>query len=193
MKNILIIGVARTGKTTLSRMIKKTFNQYNLIHADSIIWGIIRGKEKEDYYTRNIEERKKYVHSKTMQKELIEIYKASIKADNNEFGTIMETGQIEPQYINELLENKDIYCVCLGHGNLNKNQIKELCRKHDTKNDWTSKMSDEQLEINCKKWEEKNQILKEQCKEYKIDYFDTSKNREQVLEKVLNKIIKENK
>ena len=43
MKNVLIIGVARAGKTTLGNMIKDEFNQYNIIHADSIIWGIIRG------------------------------------------------------------------------------------------------------------------------------------------------------
>ncbi len=38
MKNVLIIGVARAGKTTLGNMIKDEFNQYNIIHADSIIW-----------------------------------------------------------------------------------------------------------------------------------------------------------
>lgn len=44
MKNIVIIGVGRAGKTTLSNMIKDKWNQYNLIHSDSIKWGIIRGK-----------------------------------------------------------------------------------------------------------------------------------------------------
>ena len=52
MKNILIIGVARTGKTTLSKMVKQKYNEYNLIHSDSIIWGIIRGEGKEEYYTK---------------------------------------------------------------------------------------------------------------------------------------------
>ena len=28
MKNILIIGVARTGKTTLSKMVKQKYNEY---------------------------------------------------------------------------------------------------------------------------------------------------------------------
>ena len=51
MKNIVIIGVGRAGKTTLSNMIKDRWNQYNLIHSDSIKWGIIRGKDKEPYYS----------------------------------------------------------------------------------------------------------------------------------------------
>ena len=36
MKNILILGVGRAGKSTLSRMIKDRFPEYDLIHTDSI-------------------------------------------------------------------------------------------------------------------------------------------------------------
>ena len=49
MRNILIIGVARAGKTTLSNMIKEKYNQYNLIHSDSIVWGMIRESGKEEF------------------------------------------------------------------------------------------------------------------------------------------------
>lgn len=192
MKNILIIGVARTGKTTLSKMVKQKYNEYNLIHSDSIIWGIIRGEGKEEYYTKNIDKRKEYVHSETMQNILIETFKSLIKADNEKYGIIFETGQLEPKYLSELLKNESVYCICLGHGDLDEHQIKELCRKHDTETDWTSKMNDEQLEINCKKWTGKNKILKDQCKKYNIEYFDTSNNRREVLENILNKIVKEN-
>ena len=59
MKNIVIIGVGRAGKTTLSNMIKDKWNQYNLIHSDSIKWGIIRGKGEEPYYRKNIKAQKR--------------------------------------------------------------------------------------------------------------------------------------
>ena len=36
MKNIVIIGVGRAGKTKLSNMIKDKWNEYNIIHSDSI-------------------------------------------------------------------------------------------------------------------------------------------------------------
>ena len=58
MKNIVIIGVGRAGKTTLSNMIKDKWNQYNLIHSDSIKWGIIRGKDEEPYYRKILKHRK---------------------------------------------------------------------------------------------------------------------------------------
>lgn len=45
MKNILIMGIGRAGKTTLSDMIKDKWNSYNLLHSDSLKWAIIRAKD----------------------------------------------------------------------------------------------------------------------------------------------------
>ena len=73
LKNIVIIGVGRAGKTTLSKLIKDRWNQYNIIHSDTIKWGIIRGKGQEQYYRNNIEEQKKWEHGDEFQKTLVEI------------------------------------------------------------------------------------------------------------------------
>lgn len=37
MKNIMILGICRTGKTTFSRMIQKEFSNYQIIEVDTII------------------------------------------------------------------------------------------------------------------------------------------------------------
>ena len=42
MKNVLIMGTGRAGKTTTSKMLKEKYKEYNLIHSDSIKWGLIR-------------------------------------------------------------------------------------------------------------------------------------------------------
>lgn len=188
MKNIIIIGVARAGKTTLSNMIKDKYNQYNVIHSDNIAWGIIRGLEKEEYYTEHIEERKKWIHSDRFQKILLEICKASMNKDEKGYGTILDTGQLEPKYAKELIDRENSYCVCLGHGNLDKQGIINLCREHDTPKDWTYNIPISQLEINAKKWEEKNILMKAECPKYGIKYIDTSQNREQILNSILNDI-----
>lgn len=188
MKNVLIIGVARAGKTTLGNMIKDEFNQYNIIHADSIIWGIIRGTGKEEYYTQNVKARKELVHSDRFQRIILEIYKSSINQDTKKYGTILESGQLEPKYARELLDMGNLICVCLGHGDLDKQGIMELCRKHDTEKDWTYRISEEVLSTNADKWDEKNQLLKTECPKYGIEYIDTSKDRENILQKILSRI-----
>ena len=35
----------------------------------------------------------------------------------------------------------NLVCVCLGHGNLDKQGIMQLCREHDTEKDWTCIMN----------------------------------------------------
>ena len=58
MKNILIMGIGRAGKTTLSRNIKDKINGYNLIHSDSLKWAMIRAKGEEKYYRANVDKQK---------------------------------------------------------------------------------------------------------------------------------------
>lgn len=188
MKNIIIIGVARAGKTTLSNMIKDRYNQYNVIHSDNIAWGIIRGLGKENYYTEHVEERKEWIHGDTFQRILLEICKAAISKDEKEYGTILDTGQLEPKYAKELINMGNVYCICLGHGGLNKQGIIDLCREHDTPKDWTYRISDEQLEANAKKWNEKNELMRTECPKYGIRYIDTSKDRKKVLNSILEEI-----
>lgn len=51
-KNILIMGIGRAGKTTLSKMIKDKYNSYNLIHSDALKLAMIRAKDEEQYYKK---------------------------------------------------------------------------------------------------------------------------------------------
>lgn len=169
-------------------MIKDEFNQYNIIHADSIIWGIIRGTGREEYYTQNVKARKELVHSDKFQRIILEIYKSSIHQDTKNYGTILESGQLEPKYARELLDMGNLICVCLGHGDLDKQGIMKLCREHDTEKDWTYRISEENLSANADKWDEKNRMLKVECPRYGIEYIDTSKDREKTLQKILSRI-----
>lgn len=68
MKNILIMGIARAGKTTLSEMLKDKYNSYNLIHSDSLKWAMIRAEDKEKYYRTNVDKQKEFEHGEYFQK-----------------------------------------------------------------------------------------------------------------------------
>lgn len=164
-KNIIIIGPSRTGKTTLSNKIKRAHTEYNLIHADSILWGIIRGIGKYEYYNTHVNERKKLAHSEIFQSVLIEIYKSSVRYDKDEFGVILESAQLEPKMLKELSQNN--ICICLGHGNLTPKEIMEQCRKYDTCNDWSYKISDKDLLFNCEKWYQQNLLFKKDCLKFR--------------------------
>lgn len=151
---------------------------------DKYLWEYSREKLKQ----LNIKARKEWEHGEEFQKMLVEIFRASIKKDKTGFGNILETGQLEPKYISDLIKKENIYCICLGHSNLDKKGIIKLCREHDTDEDWSSKLTDEQLGINADKWVEKNELLKNECPKYGIRYIDTSKNRNKILQQIVTEI-----
>ena len=81
MKNILIMGIGRAGKTTLSKMIKDKYNSYNLIHSDSLKWAMIRAKDEEQYYRKNVDKQKEFEHGEYFQRTLLELYNSLIRKD----------------------------------------------------------------------------------------------------------------
>lgn len=188
MKNILIIGIARTGKTTLSEMIKKKYPNYSLIHSDSIKWAIIRADGKENYYRTHIKEQNKFENSEYFQKLLLEFWTSCLRNDKNSFGYILESGQLYPKIVRELVNFENTKVICLGHGNLSEKQILDLCKKYDTEKDWTYNITNEELKIYAENWNQMNEQFKEECFRYGIQYIDTSKDRKLVLKNIVDQI-----
>ena len=188
MKNILIMGIGRAGKTTLSNMIKRKYNQYNLVHSDSIKWGIIRAKGKEDYYRENITEQKEWEHGEFLQRTILEFFNSCIRNDDDNFGYIVESGQLSPKLVKEMVDFDNTIVVCLGHGNSSNQDIFDLCRNNDKPEDWSYDNSDEDLMNHVNKWHETNEIAKRDCPKYGINYIDTSKDRLKSLNKILEDI-----
>lgn len=188
MKNILIMGIGRAGKTTLSEMIKEKHPEYNLIHSDSIKWAMIRAAGKEEYYRTNIKEQHEFECGEYFQRVLLEFFNSCVRNDKNKHGYILESGQLEPKYVREMLDFDKTEVICLGHGNLKEKDIIKLCREHDKQGDWTYNISDADLEAHVEKWVQMNEQLKKECLTYEIKYIDTSKDRNAILKNILQNI-----
>ena len=80
--------------------------------------------------------------------------------------------------------------VCLGLGNLNVDEMVELCIEHDTPKDWTFGLSREYLKKHAIDWYNANEMLKQECPKYGIKYYDTSKNRMETLNNIMEYIEK---
>ena len=191
MKNILIMGIGRAGKTTLSKMIKDKYNQYNLIHSDALKWALIRAEDKEEYYRENVDKQKEFEHGEFFQKALLELYNSLIRKDNKKYGYILESGQLHPKYVKEMIDFDNTVVVCLGLGESSIDDMVNQCIKYDTKESWTYGLSKEYIAKHAEDWYNCNEMLKEECPKYGIKYIDTSKNREEVLNKILEDIIRE--
>jgi len=189
MKNILIMGIGRAGKTTLSKMIKDKYNGYNLIHSDSLKWALIRAEDKESYYRENVDKQKEFEHGEYFQKTLLQLYNSLIKKDEKQYGYILESGQLHPKYVKEMVDFNNTKVICLGLGDLTVDEMVELCVEHDKEKDWTYGLPREYIKKHAQDWYKCNRMLKEECPKYGIEYVDTSKNREEILKEILENIV----
>lgn len=164
----MIMGIGRSGKTTLSNMLKNKFVNYNLIHSDSLKWAMIRAQDKEKYYRTNIDKQKEFEQSEYFQKTLLEFFNSSTSTDENHYGYILESGQLHPKIVKEIID---------------------LCVKYDTEKDWTFELPKEYLKKHAKDWFLTNEMLKRECPKYEIKYYDTSKNRTEILKEIMEEIV----
>ena len=85
-----------------------------------------------------------------------------------------------------MIDFNNTFVICLG--NLTMDEMVNLCINYDKENDWTYGLSREYLEKHAEDWYDCNEMLKTECPKYGIEYIDTSKDRENILKDILNRI-----
>lgn len=187
MKNIIIGGAVRAGKSTLACKIVKELN-YSLCESDTIVnafnnafpqFGILH---KTPAQTREM--------YKPFLFEVLDGFNKSLKYKG--VPTVFPGSQFLPEHIFEY-KNKDNYIVIfLGIENIKPEKLVSIIKEHDTINDWTYNKSDEKL-LNCANTIIKDsKIMKKQCKKYNFYYFNTLKNRQNIFDDIIKLINKEN-
>lgn len=63
MKNIFIVGVPRSGKSTLTKMLARELNNYNIISFEAIRNGFIKSQPDLEMNNRNSDARKEILPS----------------------------------------------------------------------------------------------------------------------------------
>lgn len=177
-KNFVILGSARSGKSTLATIINKRYN-YSIISIDSFVSAL-----KEAFPELNI------THSNTENKfKLLPPFVYSyMKKIINEFPDnkfVLEGWHVYPKEIVSLFKTLDVKIICLGYTKITCKEVVSLIRKNEGINSYTKNMSDDEVKVLVKKHIEYSEILKQQCIKYGIKFYDTSYNREKVFEQII--------
>lgn len=173
MKNVMLIGVSRSGKTTFAKMLKKKYPEYNIIHGDMI----------KKSFEKNIDNSKKLKDIKEYRSFIKDyfLYEHTI----NDINYIIDTVDIFPCDITEEDKNNTII-IAFGYSNITEDQLIDIWKNID--NDWLKNKDDEFLFKKAKKGLEKSKYFEMECKKYNIKYVDTSKNRALILDELLKNI-----
>lgn len=167
LKNIYIIGVPRSGKTTLAKLIKEKFNNVNQVSFEAIRNGFIKTMPELDMGNRNSEAR-----LNILPEFIVEFVKWN--SEITKCSTLIEGSFISVSKLMSLVDKEDIV-ICLGHGRKSLNEIIDNVIKYDTNNDYTKEWSKERLEKHFYDIEKKDEDNFSDCLKYGINYYDTTK------------------
>ena len=181
--HIIIAGTARSGKTTLSLMLKeKGYVHYKM---DSIKRGICEAYKLH------------YDNWDLVSPIMATIINRMIKDNKTDTNYLLEDYVFDIPFLYpkdiSLIDTSNTLVIFLGYSNLTPKESFEKIREHDKENYWTSHIDNKTLMSWCYDNIEFSKYLEVECQKYNIKYFDTSNNRDEVLQNILNYIEKEEK
>lgn len=180
MRNIYIIGVPRSGKSTLSKLIKKQNPVYNQISFEAIRNAFIESQSELNMGNRN----------SSARKNILPKHIVSFSSWNNKIlstPTLVEGSFCTIDVLSNLVDKNDLI-ICLGLGCRNIDQIVSGIKKNDKEDDYTKTWTDEQIKKHFYDIEINDKINYDYCLKNDINYYDTYENRNKVFEKILSDI-----
>lgn len=174
MKSVMLLGITRSGKSTLANMIHEKYN-YNIIHGD-----MIKASFQKNIKNLTSQELKNDLNYRKFIKD---IFYHEVKY--NKTNTIIDTVDIFPSDITlEDINNFNIYF--LGYPNIGYEELINIWKRTDL--EFTKKFSEDDLISKAKRGIENSKKLKAECEKYNLKFIDTTYNREEILKSILDEI-----
>ncbi len=185
MKNIIILGAARAGKTTLAKILHHQF-QYSIISIDSFVSAL-----QDAFPELGIS------HSNTDNKfrllpPFVYSYMEKIVKEYPEEKFVLEGWHVYPNEICKLFDKRNVKIICLGYPQISCEKALQLLREKEQENSYTKKMTNEEVKRLLSNHIEYSKKLKKQCEENEIQFYDTSYEREKILGQIIEDLMKEN-
>ncbi len=183
--NIIIAGVPRAGKSTVSHMLSKKFG-YQHVSMDSIIAGFEKCFPEtgvSTYCGLSSMDTLKLISSKMTP--FVRAMLDSAEYDEFEPGIVLDMYQLLPEDYEKYLRDANCEIVYLFTSDVTPQERFEIQKKYDTPKDYTFYKSDEELIEGAHYIVEQSILMKEQCEVYGLRYYETAHDREEVIKRLI--------
>ena len=183
--NIIIAGVPRAGKSTVSHLLSKEFG-YQHVSMDSIIAGFEKCFPEtgvSTYCGLSSMDTLKLISGKMAP--FVRAMLGSGEYDEFEPGMVLDMYQLLPEDYDKYLRDANCEIVYLLTSDVTPQERFEIQKKYDTPKDYTFYKSDEELIEGAHYIVEQSILMKEQCEKYGLTYYETAHEREKTFRKIL--------
>lgn len=195
MKHLIIAGVPRSGKSTLSRRVAKALG-WQHVCMDAIIAGF------EQCFPETGIDTGLSVNKDKSSMEILRIISGRIgpflramtspeEYDRKNGPMVIDMYQLLPEDYVKYLDPEVCGILYLLTGDVTPEERYRIQKEFDTPEDYTYELSDEERLEGCGYLVEQSRLMREQCERLGLACYETARDRDGVLDRILDKIVQE--
>lgn len=182
-KHIIIAGVPRAGKSTLSDRVARELG-YQHISMDSVIAGFERcfpDLGVNTYQNKSSEETMRIISAKMAP--FIQAMVESGEYDEHEYGMLIDMYQLLPSDYAANIDSGRVGAIWLVTGAVSYDERLAIQLRHDTPKDYTYGRPIDELAEGCRYIVDQSKIYRAECERLGLPFFETARDREKVLDR----------
>ena len=183
--NIIIAGVPRAGKSTVSHLLSKRYG-YQHISMDSIIAGFEKCFPEtgvNTYQGLSSLETLRVISSKMAP--FVRAMLDSGEYDEFEPGMVLDMYQLLPEDYDKYIRGANCEIAYFITLDVSPEERFLIQKKYDTEKDYSFYKSDDDLREGAEYIVEQSIMMKEQCERYGLPYYETAKQRDLAIQRFL--------
>lgn len=184
--NIIIAGVPRAGKSTVSHLLSKKYG-YQHISMDSIIAGFEKCFPEtgvNTYQGLSSLETLRVISSKMAP--FVRAMLDSAEYDEFEPGMVLDMYQLLPEDYDKYIRGANCEIAYFITSDVSPEERFLIQKKYDTEKDYSFYKSDEELREGAECIVEQSIIMRKQCEQLGLKYYETATEREQNIQRFLD-------
>ena len=183
--NMIIAGVPRAGKSTISHILSKEYG-FQHVSMDSIIAGF--EKCFPDTGVNTYQGLSSLDTLRVISSKMAPFVRAMLDSgEYDEFapGMVLDMYQLLPEDYDKYIRGANCEIVYFITSDVTPEERFLIQKKYDTEKDYTFYKSDEELREGAEYIVEQSLLMKNQCEKYGLPYYETAREREQVFQRFL--------